>query len=70
MLVEPVLIGSSADQQDLSLLISQYLHTRPHGDVARLYDEVVLGVGRGKQHIADVEEVERAIMGTYRALCQ
>lgn len=53
-----------ADRQDLSLLISQYLHAKPNSAVARMYDEEVLGVGRGKQRLADIEEVERAITGT------
>jgi hypothetical protein len=55
--------GKQADRQDLSLLISQYLHTKPNSTLARTYDEEVLGIGRGKQRLEDIEEVERAITG-------
>jgi len=39
------------------------LHTKPNSGLARTYDEEILGIGRGKQRLEDIEEVERAITG-------
>jgi hypothetical protein len=46
-------------------LISQYLHAKPNTALARTFDEEVLGVGRGKQQLEAVEEVERALLGEF-----
>ena len=61
---------AQADSQDLSLLISQYLHTRPHPTLARTFDEEVLGIGRGRQKQEDIEEIERALLGTSKTMCE
>lgn len=45
------------------MLISRYLHAKPNTSLARTFDEEILGIGRGKQQLEDVEEVERALLG-------
>ena len=48
--------------QDLCLLISEYLHTRPHPALARAFDEELLGLGHSADIESECREVESAIL--------